>query len=93
VYLTPWFDELAKHCKLIYYDPFGAGKSDMAKSPADYSFNRDVMDLEGLRKALGIEKWSVIGYSYGGMVAQAYALKYPASVAKLILSNTFSAEK
>jgi proline iminopeptidase len=89
LYLTPWFDELAKRYKVIYYDAFGRGKSDRAKNPSEYSFDRDVRDLEGLRKALGIDKWSVIGHSYGGMVAQAYALKYPGSVDKLILSNTF----
>ncbi len=88
-YLTPWFNELAKHHKLIYYDGFGRGKSDRAKNPDEYSFARDVKDLEGLREDLGIEKWTVIGHSYGGMVAQAYALKYPNSVSKLILSNTF----
>lgn len=89
VYLTPWFDELARQHKLIYYDAFGRGKSDRAKNPDEYSFARDVKDLEGLRIDLGIEKWTVIGHSYGGMVAQAYALKYPNSVSKLVLSNTF----
>ncbi len=88
IYLTPWFNELAKLHKLIYYDAFGRGKSDRAKNPDEYSFERDVKDLEGLRVDLGIEKWTVIGHSYGGMVAQAYALKYPNSVSKLILSNT-----
>ncbi len=89
VYLTPWFDRLSKHYKLIYYDQFGTGKSDRAKDPNEYSFERNVNDLEGLRKDLGIKKWVVIGHSYGGMVAQAYALKYPNSVDKLVLSNTF----
>jgi proline iminopeptidase len=89
LYLTPWFDELAKNFKLIYFDAFGRGKSARAKNQSEYSFQRDVKDLEGLRKALGFKKWSVIGHSYGGMVAQEYALKYPSSVDKLILSNTF----
>ncbi len=89
VYLTPWFDELAKNFKVIYFDAFGRGKSARAKNPDEYSFQRDVKDLEGLRKALGIERWSVVGHSYGGMVAQQYALDYPNSVDKLILSDTF----
>ena len=89
LYLTPWFDELAEHHKLIYYDPFGCGRSDRASNENEYSFERNLKDLEGLRIDLGIEKWTVIGHSYGGMVAQAYALKYPNSVSKLILSNTF----
>ncbi len=88
VYLTPWFDELAKHFKLIYFDQFGTGTSDRAKNPDEYTFERDVNDLEGLRKDLGFKKWIVIGHSYGGMVAQGYALKYPNSVDKLVLSNT-----
>ncbi len=88
VYLTPWFDVLANHYKLIYYDEFGTGKSDRAKYPPGYSFERNVNDLEALQKDLGIKKWIVIGHSYGGMVAQAYALKYPNSVEKLVLSNT-----
>ncbi len=89
IYLTPWFNELARHFKLIYYDAIGRGKSDRVKDLNEYSFERDVRDLDGLRKDLGIDKWSVIGHSYGGMVAQAYALKYPNAVDKLVLSNTF----
>jgi proline iminopeptidase len=89
IYLTPWFDELAKHHTVIYFDAFGRGNSDKAKDSTEYSFKRDVEDLEGLRKALGFDKWTVLGHSYGGMVAQAYALEYPNSVDKLILSDTF----
>jgi len=89
LYLIPWFDELARNHKVIYFDAFGRGKSDKAKDSTEYSFKRDVKDLEELRKALNFDKWSVLGHSYGGMVAQAYALEYPGSVDKLILSNTF----
>jgi proline iminopeptidase len=89
LYLTPWFDELAKNNKVIYFDAFGRGKSSRAKGKEEYSFQRDVDDLEGLRKALGFNKWSVLGHSYGGMVAQAYAIQHPGAVTKLILSDTF----
>lgn len=89
LYFTPWFDQLAKNYKVIYFDAFGRGKSSRAKSREDYSFQRDVDDLEGLRKALGFDKWSVLGHSYGGMVAEAYAIQHPNSVDKLILSDTF----
>ena len=61
----------------------------VSKDPSEYSFERNVNDLEGLRKDLGIKKWVVIGHSYGGMVAEAYALEFPNSVDKLVLSNTF----
>ncbi len=89
LYFTPWFDELSKNYKVIYFDAFGRGKSSRAKNMEEYSFQRDVDDLEGLRKALSIDKWSVLGHSYGGMVAQAYAIQYPNSVDRLILLDTF----
>jgi proline iminopeptidase len=85
----PFFSRLAKTNRIIYYDPFGVGRSDRAKSPAEYHFSRDVEDLEGLRKALGLGRITVLGHSYGGMVAQAYALQYPESVKRLILIDTF----
>jgi proline iminopeptidase len=89
----PYFSRLAERHRVIYFDAFGRGKSDRAKSPSEYRFDRAVEDLEGLRKALGLSKWAVLGFSYGGMVAQAYALKCPAMVSRLILADTlYSAE-
>jgi proline iminopeptidase len=88
-YFHPWFSELAKNYTLIYLDAFGRGKSDRAEDHAEYTFERDVEDVELLRRTLQFEKWSVFGHSYGGMVAQAYALKYPESVNRVILSNSF----
>jgi proline iminopeptidase len=85
----PFFSRLAKTNRVIYYDPYGVGRSDRAKSPSEYHFSRDVDDLEGLRKTLGLGKITVLGHSYGGMVAQAYALKHPESVERLILIDTF----
>ena len=89
----PHFDVLEREFKVIYFDAYGTGKSDRADSPDSYSLQKNVEDVEGLRKALAIKSWHVLGHSYGGMVAQVYTLKYPHSVKKLILSSTlFSAE-
>ncbi len=88
-YFHPWFSELAKDYKVIYFDAYGRGKSDRAKSSDQYSFKEDVDDIEGLRKALGLDRWDILGHSYGGLVAQQYALDYPNSVNKLILISTF----
>jgi proline iminopeptidase len=84
-YLHPHFTQLAKSFRLIYFDEYGTGKSDQASDPHDYTFARDVENLEGLRRALGLGKISVLGHSYGGIVAQAYALQFPDSVQKVIL--------
>ena len=41
--------------------------------------------IEEMRKLLGIEKWSILGHSYGGMLAVLYAYIYPNSIHKVIL--------
>ena len=83
------FDSLSTTNTLVYFDAFGRGKSDTAKNVTEYSLQRDIEDLEALRKAMGFSKISILGHSYGGLVAQGYAIKYPEYVSHLILANTF----
>jgi proline iminopeptidase len=83
------FDTLAGFCKLIFMDGYGRGRSDTAKDVREYTLDRDIEDIEGVRKALKLETISVLGHSYGGLVAQGYALRYPTHVKKLILVSTF----
>lgn len=75
---------------MIYFDAFGRGRSDRAKSPSEYSFERDLADLGELPKALGFKRMNLYGFSYGGMVAQAYALRHPEHVSRLVLSNALN---
>jgi proline iminopeptidase len=86
-YFHPWFSDLARSYRVIYFDSFGRGKSDRAANPREYTFDRDVNGIEHLRQALGLRKMNLLGHSYGGMVAIAYALRYPESVDKLILAD------
>jgi proline iminopeptidase len=84
----PFFSSLAGRCRLIYYDGFGRGKSARADRPARYTFSRDVEDLDGIRKALGLAKVSLFGHSYGGLVALAYAFEHPEAVGKVAVANS-----
>jgi proline iminopeptidase len=88
-YLWPHLSSLSKDFKVIYYDPYGRGQSDFADDPAEYTFARDVDEIEGLRRALQLPKINIYGHSYGAMVAQAYVLKYPGSVSHLIMVSPF----
>ncbi len=83
------FDSLYKTSTLVYFDAFGRGKSDTAKDVKEYTLERDIDDLEGLRIAMHLDKINVLGHSYGGVVAQGYAVKYPQHLKHLILANTF----
>src|SRR5579864_2959707 len=89
-YFHPFFAPLERSFRVIYFDGFGRGNSERAKSPSEYTFEHDLDEIEALRQALHLGKIMVYGHSYGGFVAQAYALKYPHSVSKLIISNIFT---
>ena len=83
----PGMSPLAAHMQLVYIDHRGHGRS-AASDPALYTLDENVEDLEALRLHLGLGPVVVIGTSYGGMVAMAYAARYPASIAKLVLIVT-----
>ncbi|HZO18643.1 MAG TPA: alpha/beta fold hydrolase [Gemmatimonadaceae bacterium] len=84
----PAFSALADEYEVIYVDYRGRGRSDPVTDYRTITFERDVADIEALRDALGLERMHVYGFSYGGMVAQAYALAHPDRVGSLILANT-----
>lgn len=87
-YLTPLFG-LAEHgYRVVIYDQVGSGKSQVPKDPARYTIENFVEDAEGVRKGLGLGKVNLLGFSWGGMLAQVYALKYQPNLSSLILSGT-----
>jgi pimeloyl-ACP methyl ester carboxylesterase len=46
-----------------------------------------VADMEAFRQALGVDKWSLDGISYGTYVGERYALAHPSHVSKLVLDS------
>ncbi|MBP6387414.1 MAG: alpha/beta fold hydrolase [Pseudarcicella sp.] len=83
------FDPLSTTNTLVYFDGFGRGKSDVAKEVKEYSLQRDIDDLEALRKAMGYSTINILGHSYGGLVAQGYAIQHPQNTKHLIIANSF----
>jgi 3-oxoadipate enol-lactonase len=74
--------------RVLQYDCRGQGQSDRPEER--YSMDVHADDLAALLDALGIERAHVLGISYGGEVAQAFALKCPGRVESLILADTVS---
>ncbi|MFC7684858.1 alpha/beta fold hydrolase [Ureibacillus sp. GCM10028918] len=62
----------------------GAGNSISATSEEQYSMAQSVLDLEAIRAALKLEKWSFAGHSAGGMLALKYVVMFPESLIKII---------
>jgi proline iminopeptidase len=86
----PAFSRAGDFAKVVYYDQRGCGQSD-SKPGEGYSVDQAVDDLERLREALKIDKWVVLGHSYGGVLAQSYAIKYPERPAGLVLVGSSTA--
>ena len=84
----PGMSPLADHMQLIYVDHRGHGRSAPEPDEGRLTLDENVEDLEALRRHLGLGPVAVIGTSYGGMVAMAYAARYPASVSRLVLIVT-----
>ncbi len=74
--------------RVLQYDCRGQGQSDHPDEA--YSMTGHADDLARLLDALGIEKAHIAGISYGGEVAQAFALQYPEKTLSLILVDTVS---
>jgi proline iminopeptidase len=83
-YLLPGFDALADGRELIYYDQRGGGRSPVARDVA-VGWTEQVADLEALRTAWGLERLTLAGYSWGGLLGLLYAVSHPGRVGRLAL--------
>ena len=83
-YLLPGFDALARGRELIYYDQRGGGQSPVPRE-TPVGWREQVADLEELRRKWGLERLTIIGYSWGGLLAQLYATEFPERVGRLAL--------
>jgi len=82
--LEPVAQIIAKRGRAILPDQRGSGSS-IPDDPKAITLDATLADLEALRKDLGLEKWTVWGCSWGGMLALDYASKFPSSIKGLIL--------
>src|SRR5438105_6412618 len=89
-YFLPYLLPLARHNRLVFIDERGSGRSQKVEDPAGYTVEHMVEDVEAVRQALGLGKINLLGHSYGGVLAQAYALKYQKNRTHLILGSTFA---
>jgi proline iminopeptidase len=83
----PAFSALTDVAQIVYYDHRGNGRSG-GRDPRAWTLAQWGDDVKGLCDALGIEKPIVLGLSFGGFVAQAYATRHPGHPGKLVLVST-----
>ena len=78
--------ELSKHFTVVTYDLRGHGKSPVTHK--NFTLDELVLDLERIREKTKFEKAHFAGHSLGGMIAPAYALKFPDHVISVGLLST-----
>jgi len=81
------FRSLADRFRLVFYDHRCNGRSEAAELES-FTWDNLVADADALRESLGIQRWAVLGHSFGGHVALEYALRHPERIARLILMDT-----
>jgi len=87
-YLLDPLVELAEDHRLIFADLRGCGRSTSGLSDDDYNPAAATADLVNLLDALGIERTDVLGFSYGGLIAQRLALAAPRRIRRLIVASS-----
>lgn len=73
---------------VVFYDQRGTGASKHMQPGAPQTMEAQVADLEAVRSKLGLQKIALLGDSYGGLLAMAYASAHPEHIAKLVLSDS-----
>jgi proline iminopeptidase len=73
--------------ELVLLSPRGSAGSDAAD---EYPLAGYVRDLDALREHLGVERFDLLGFSHGGIVAIAFAAAHPEQVRRLVLADTLA---
>jgi|GEM_PF-287986 len=78
---------LSAHMMVVALDQRGVLRSDPIREEETFGLEDIIKDCEALRVKLGIAKWTLLGHSFGAIVAFRYAVHYPQSVNKIIFET------
>jgi pimeloyl-ACP methyl ester carboxylesterase/DNA-binding CsgD family transcriptional regulator len=83
----PWVERMAERYTLVRYDARGCGLSD--REAAQDSFATNLVDLEAVVGAAGLQRFALFGASQGAAIAIEYAARHPQRVSHLILCGGY----
>ena len=74
--------------RVVLYDQRGMGGSTAPADGSAYDLDHYVADLDAVREGLGLATIHVLGHSFGGLVAMAYAASHPDRLASLTIISS-----
>jgi proline iminopeptidase len=87
-YIHSMADLAREGLRVVFYDQLGCGRSDHPEDASLSVMERFVEEVEAVRTGLRLGRVDLWGQSFGGMLAQEYALAYPGSLRTLTLAST-----
>jgi proline iminopeptidase len=87
-----WLDPDAGEYRLLLVDARAQGRSDPAP-PDTWTLARHARDVDALAAALGLERYAVLGHSFGAFVALQHAVDFPGRPAGTIVSSGVPSER
>jgi proline iminopeptidase len=86
--ILPDLEPLARNRRVIYYDQRGNGRSDLMDDDDEkLSITKHIQDLEAVREHFKLDKMTLLGNSWGGLLIGYYAAAHPDRVERLILHS------
>jgi proline iminopeptidase len=83
-------ERLADEREVVFWDQLGCGNSERPSNVELWTMERSVAEMDAVIKALGLNDFHIFGNSWGGMLAQQYALDVTSKAASLIISNSIA---
>jgi proline-specific peptidase len=87
-YLDPLIQLASGDLRVVLYDQLGCGDSEAPDDPSLWTLDRFVREVEQVRSALDLGRIDLLGHSFGGMLAQEWALAHPGELRTLTLCST-----
>jgi proline iminopeptidase/L-proline amide hydrolase len=78
---------LSEERGVILYDQLDSGLSDHPDNPANWTVKRFTDEVDAVRRAVGVERWHVLGASWGGTIALEYGARRPPELSGLVLAS------
>jgi proline iminopeptidase len=88
LHVSDVWDTLGQNRQIVMWDQRGTGQSGPLQAGQSCTLADQIDDLEALRAHLGYEKIDLLGHSWGGFLAMAYAARHPEHIERLIILDS-----